>query len=903
MVSETERGGETREWHELPVDRVLDALDTEEAGLSSSAAATRRETFGPNDIRREDTISPAEIFLSQFQDVLIYVLLVAALLSLAIGVLPGEGPNYVDALLILLILLGNGVFGFVQDYRAETAMEELRELASPEATILRDGERRVVDATEVVPGDVVVLEQGDSVPADARLIEATNLETNESTLTGESAAVTKGTDPVEAGTPLAERSNMVYMNTNAVRGRGKAVVVETGMNTEVGGIATQIQEAEDDRTPFQDEVDELGRRIGYGVLALIVLVVGVQLLFTQANWIVVVLTAVTLAVAAVPEGLPAVVTLTLALGSKRLVGKKALVRRLSVVESLGSVDTIVTDKTGTLTENQMTVRRITTGAKTYKVTGSGLDTDGDIHRNGERVDPATTAPVLRCGAYCNNAERAPESEDEAYYGDPTEVALLVAAEKAGIDRDASRVREVPFSADRKRMTVVVEASDDPIAYMKGAPETVLERCDRVLLEGEAVPLTDERREAIRERTEAFAADALRVLAFARKTVTDPSVDDAELEQGLVFLGLQGMIDPPRVGVDTAVTDCRDAGIRVVMATGDNLDTATAIGSQIGFDPDGAMTGADVDASSDADLRDAVESVEVFARVAPHHKVQILRALQSNDHRVAMTGDGVNDAPGVRTADVGISMGQRGTDVTKEASDLVLQDDNFLTIRDAVAEGRAIFDNIRKFVNLLLSANAGEVLTVFVGVLIGSLLFPERFAAHSNALILTPVMLLWINLVTDGLPALALGVDPKAPDILDRGPRASTESVIDKRVVVSILTIGTTLTVAGLAIFFETLATVESLIVAQTALFTFFVVSEMGIIQVIRRRFGNGPFSNRWLIAAVVGSLGLQALVLYTPVADLFDVYPVGRPIGMHILLAVGAVLLVNYALSVAYDRL
>ncbi|KAB1190587.1 HAD-IC family P-type ATPase [Haloferax sp. MBLA0076] len=896
------RSTDKQKWHTRSVDQTLAELETDEEGLSQTEAANRLTEYGPNEIQREDEISPLEIFISQFEDFLIYLLFFAAGLSLAVGLLPGEEPNYVDAGLILVILLGNGIFGFVQDYRAEKAMEELRELSSPDATVLRDGEKRTVAAENVVPGDVVVIEQGSAIPADARLIEVTNLETLEAPLTGESAGVSKTTDALDSETPLAERSNMVYMNTDAVKGRGKAVVVETGMRTEVGGIATQIHEADEGQTPFQEEVDELGRRIGYGIVGLIALVVVVQLLFTQASTIAVLLTAITLAVAAVPEGLPAVVTLTLAIGARKMVDKNALVRRLPVVESLGSVDVILTDKTGTLTENQMTVTRVAFGSDVYEVTGTGLDTEGEFLHDETHVDPDVLDPVLRCGLLCNNAEKAPASEDREYYGDPTEVALLVSAKKAGIEHDAERVREIPFSSERKRMTVLVAEGEVHTAYTKGAPETVLERCNRVAVDGEVRELTDEKRAEILEKTEAFAGDALRVLGFAKKSVDDPDSDETALEEDLVFLGLQGMIDVPREEVDRAVSDCRDAGIRVVMATGDNLQTAKAIGAQIGFDPEGALTGTDVEKMSDTELRDAVEDVEIFARAAPDHKVRVLKALQSNGHRVAMTGDGVNDAPGVRNADVGISMGIRGTDVTKAASDMVLQDDNFVTIRDAIAEGRGIFDNIRKFVNLLLSANAGEVLTVFVGVLIGSALFPELFAAQSEALILTPVMLLWINLVTDGLPALALGVDPKAPNVLERDPRSTDESVIDTRVVMSILTIGVTTTITGLVLFFQTLGTTESIVSAQTLLFTFFVVAEMGIIQVIRRRFGQRLLSNTWLVGAVITSLVLQLLVLYTPLAGLFGVYGLGLREWGYITVGVLAVLVTNYVISLVYDR-
>jgi Ca2+-transporting ATPase len=446
------------------------------------------------------------------------------------------------------------------------------------------------------------------------------------------------------------------------------------------------------------------------------------------------------------------------------------------------------------------------------------------------------------------------------------------------------------------MTVVVREGDEHTAYTKGAPEVVLDRCDMVLVDGKVRELTDEHRRTLLDSVDAFAGDALRVLGFASRSGVDPDADADELETGLTFLGLQGMIDPPRSEVPDAVADCRSAGIRVVMVTGDNVETAKAVGREVGFDPTGAMTGSELAELSDEQLRERVEEVEVFARATPEQKVRVLRALQANGHTVAMTGDGVNDAPGVRTADVGVAMGRRGTDVTRDASDMVLRDDNFATIRDAVAEGRGIFDNIRSFVTFLLSANAGEVFTVFVGVLVGSLLFPRLFAAQSEALILTPVMLLWINLVTDGPPALALGVDPTAEDVLERDPRESDDGVIDRGVAVSILAIGLTLAAVGVFVFFESLSTFGSLARAQTVLFTFFVVSEMGLVQVIRRRFGQSPLSNPWLLAAVAASLGLHALVLYTPLSGLFGVVPPTSADWLRIGIAVGVVLVVNVLL-------
>jgi len=868
------------DWHALSVEETVERLETDATGLDADEARDRLDAYGPNEIAASDEVSPLRILLAQFQDFLIYLLLLAAALSLGIGLLPGYDPHYADAALIFLILLANGVFGFVQDYQAEKSIAALRELSSPEATVLRDGDPAVVDATAVVPGDVLVLEAGDAVPADARLVETTELQTDESALTGESTGVAKSVESVDTETPLAERTDMVYMNTSAINGRGRAVVVRTGMDTEVGSIATQIRSAPDDPTPFQAEVDRLGKQIGYGVVALILLVAAVQFALTAASPLTVLLVGVTLAVAAVPEGLPAVVTFTLALGSRRLVERNALVRRLPVVESLGSVDTILTDKTGTLTENRMTVTRLYAGGEAYAL-DTTAEADGAAAADGADAESALTdgaladadadavAPVLRCGAICNNATRAAESEG-TFRGDPTEVALLTAAADAGIDPEVERVGEIPFSSDRGRMTVLVDG--DPLtAYTKGAPEEVLDRCDRVLEDGTVSRLTDETREAILAATESFAGDALRVLGFASKTVDDADASDDDIESGMVFLGLQGMLDPAREEVPGAVADCRDAGIRVVMVTGDNVETAKAIGADVGFDPTGALTGREVGSLSDEALGRTVEEVEVFARVNPDHKVRILRALQGNDHTVAMTGDGVNDAPALRTADVGIAMGERGTDVAKGASDMILQDDNFATIRDAIAEGRGVFDNIRKFVNYLLSANAGEVLVVFLGVLVGTALFPGLFAEQAEALVLTPVMLLWINLVTDGLPALALGADPKAEGVLDRPPRPPDESVIDRRTMASIAAIGVVMTATGLALFFYGLATTADLMRAQTLLFTFLVVVEVVRIQVIRSRYDLSLRSNPWLVGAIATTLLLQLLVLYTPLNDLFAV--------------------------------
>ncbi|MDY6777579.1 MAG: cation-transporting P-type ATPase [Candidatus Nanohaloarchaea archaeon] len=752
-----------------------------------------------------------------------------------------------------------------------------------------------------MPGDVVVIEQGDAIPADCRVIESSSLAVDESALTGESSQVGKEPGVLDTDATLAERTNMVYKNTAAVKGRGEAVVVETGMQTQVGDIATQINEAEERQTPFQEEVDRLGRQIGYGIMVLIALIAVIQFNFTAAGWLSVLLVAISLAVAAVPEGLPIVVTTALAMGSKKMSRKNALVRSLPVVESLGSVDTIVTDKTGTLTEDRMTVRRMLYSGEVYDVTGGAVG-EGEFLHDDHDIDPAELEPLLECGYLCNNAEEAPENESKDFFGDPTEVALLVAARKAEVTPDRERLREIPFSSERKRMTVVAaEAEDDgATAYMKGAPETVLQRCDTVMMGGEEKELTDDLRETVLEHNSDFAEDALRVLGFARKQVEDPEADADAVESGMVFLGLQGMIDPPRAEVSGAVEDCRDAGIRVIMATGDNVETAKAIGEQIGFDPDGALTGKEVEEMSDEELREAVKDVEVFARVSPSHKVRILKALQANRHRVAMTGDGVNDAPALKNADVGVSMGERGTDVAEEASDMVLEDDNFVTIRDAIEEGRGIFDNIRMFVNYLLSANAGEVMVMFFGVLIGSLLFRDFFTTHAQALILTPVMLLWINVVTDGLPAVALGLDPTSETVMDRQPRSKDEPVINRRMLVSITGIGVIMALTLLPLYFYNLGVQgQTINRAQTLLFTALVSFEFVRIQLIRQRYDNSILSNKLLVGAVGLSMLLQLLVVYSPLNTVFGIVPISL-VGW---LEIGATFLAFVGLSLVLMKL
>ncbi|QGA80585.1 cation-translocating P-type ATPase [Candidatus Nanohalobium constans] len=853
-------------WHSDTKEEVFSNLDTTEDGLSSDETEDRLKEYGENRIEDNDSTSMLDIFISQFQDNLIYLLMAAGLLTVLVGFLPGHEANLTETAIIFAILFANGIFGFIQDYRAEKSIEALKEMSTPNTTVLRDGKKLELDSTKVVPGDIVFLEQGDAVPADGRILEAESLSTDESALTGESQNISKSPGTVEEDSPIAERTNMAFKNTHVVKGRGKMIVTDTGMDTEVGNIAEEIEEAEQGQTPFQEEVDALGKRIGYLVVGIVAVVALIQAFLTGAGPMTVLLLAIGLSVAAIPESLPAIVTLTLSLGSKKLLKKDALVRRLPVVEALGSVDHIVTDKTGTLTEGTMTVEKLYFQEEEFDVTGKGTSKEGIFMRDGHETDSEYLKPLLECGMICNNAEEAEADPDLDFRGEPTEVALLVSAMKAGLENDKERKRAIPFSSDRKRMTVVTE---DDNAYMKGAPETVLDRCNRILIDGEEKELTEEKKQELLDKNDRFAKDALRVLGFARKEVSEPEADEEEIESDMVFLGLQGMIDPAREEVEGAVEDCRTAGIGVVMATGDNIETAKAIGKELGFDPEGALTGQEIEEMSEEELEDKVTEVEIFARVSPEHKVKISKALQNQGYNVAMTGDGVNDAPALKNSDVGIAMGQRGTDVAKKSSDMVLQDDNFVTIRDAISEGRHIFDNIRKVTNQLLSTNSGEVMFVFLGTLIGGFLFPEQFNT-SESVVLTAVMILWVNFASDGPPAIALGEDPKVKGIMERPPRGRDEPIIDKKILSMIAFTGPVAALICLPLFFMNIG---NFVMAQTMLFMALAFFELLMFPIIRRDYGLNLSDNKYLVAMIGLSIASHLAVLYTPLADLFNVVP------------------------------
>jgi Ca2+-transporting ATPase len=813
MTTEVAQSQERPVWHALPAAEAAARLGVRpQAGLDADEVAARRAQWGPNELRAAAGRTLGQMLGEQFRDIVIWVLIGATVVSAALG-------EYLDAGVIVAIVILNAVMGVLQERKAEAALASLQQLAAPTARLLRDGMLVEVPASEVVPGDVVLLEAGSRVPADARLLEAASLRLDEASLTGESLPVEKdAAAAVAPDAPLAERHNMLYMGTAVTQGRGQALVVATGCETELGQIAVMVGDVEAEKTPLQARLEDLGKWLALAVL-LICVVVFVAGALRRLPLLDLFLTSVSLAVAAIPEGLPAVVTIVLALGMQNMVQRHVIVRKLRAVEALGSTTVICTDKTGTLTENQMTVRRFFTGSGAGTVTGEGYDPTGEFAWHdalGELT--ASQDPSLRlCGE--NSVSRTPRDEDlctllelavlcnDARHverdgawqilGDPTEGALLVAAAKVGLRREAleeamPRGAEVPFDADRKRMSTLHVRGEGVRASVKGAPGLVLECCTHWQREGRVAPLAPADRQAIIAANAAFADEALRVLGFAYRDLDamPQPVTVETVEAGLVFVGLLGMIDPPRPEARAAVERCRSAGIRPVMVTGDNAATAQAVARELNLAPAGtlSLTGADLRTLSEAQLAEKLPVVTLFARVSPADKLRIVHAYQARGEIVAMTGDGVNDAPALKRADIGVAMGITGTDVAKEAADMVLMDDNFASIVAAVEEGRGIFENIRKFVVYLLSCNISEVLTIFLCILAG---LPSP---------LIPVQVLWVNLVTDGLPALALGVDPKEPGLMDRSPRDPSAGVLDRETVRGILWYGVCITLVTMLAF-------------------------------------------------------------------------------------------------------
>jgi len=859
-------------WHNLTPAEVLGKMDTDvKKGLSDWDAKERLERCGPNLLVRTAKISPWRLFANQFSDFMVLVLLAATAVSGFLG-------EYADAVTIMIIVAVNAVLGFVQEYRAERSLEALKQMTAPEAKVIRGGREVKLPSAEVVPGDLVVLEEGDLVPADLRLLSVVSLETEESSLTGESVPVRKTDGPIGGkNIALGDTKNMAFMGTVVTRGRGRGLAVATGMATEMGRIAGMIQAAGQEETPLQRRLGQMGKwLVAFCLLICGVVVVAGIMRGEEAYQMF--LTGVSLAVAAIPEGLPAIVTVALALGVQRMARKNAIIRKLPAVETLGCATAICSDKTGTLTQNEMTVRKVIVGGRLYEVTGAGYDPKGEFVGEGDRQGLEFQL-FLRTAALCNNAllkrgevtvsglfrglVQGRPARDWSVAGDPTEGALLVMAAKRQLwrerlERQDVRLAEIPFDSYRKRMTVVYGSPAGPkAAYLKGAPDVVLELCTHTYRNGRLAPLTRRDREELLERNLDLAGQSLRVLALACRDLPEDLADfsEAEVERKMIFLGLAGMIDPPRREAVAAVRTCHRAGIKTVMITGDHQSTAMAVARETGIlsGKQKVLTGADLDQMSGAELLREAGRVTVYARVSPKHKLQIVRALKQSGHVVAMTGDGVNDAPAVKEADIGIAMGASGTDVTKEASAMVLADDNFTTIVAAVEEGRGIYDNIRKFIRYLLSCNVGEVMTMFLAVLAGL------------PLPLLPIQILWMNLVTDGLPAMALGVDPVDHDVMTRPPRHPREGVFAHGLGWRIGTSGMVFAAGALFAFWIGLQSGDAAL-ARTMAFNTLVFMQLFYVFTCRSEFHTilevGLFTNPYLVLAVLFSAGLQLSVNY-----------------------------------------
>lgn len=885
----------TSVWHSKKIDQVLNELKVNKDGLSSEEAKNRLEKYGYNELKEKKGVTPLQIFLRQFKDMFVIMLLIATAISFLIG-------ETVDAIVIAVIVILNSVLGFIMEYRSEKAMEAMKKLTAPKARVLRDGSEQIIVAREIVPGDIVLLEAGDRVPADARLVEVVDLKADEAVLTGESTDITKDLDVVGENTPVADRKNSVFMATHMTYGRGKAVITSTGMETEFGKIAEMVQTMQEEQSPLKQKLEVFAKKLGIIIVAISAVIFALELyeililgvMINPGDIIANVLDAfevsIALAVSAVPEGLPAVVTVSLALGARELARRNAILRKLTSAETLGATTVICSDKTGTLTKGEMTVRNLYVNGKLFKVTGSGYESKGEFFENGISVNPLGITELellLKGNLLCTNANY----DGKRVIGDTTEGALIVAAAKAGfkkksIEEAYPRVHEVPFTSERKLMTTVHKNPEGNIvAFVKGAPEIVLERSTHILRDGKIRKLSSKEKQQVLKINEEMAKDALRVLGTAFKELPNKPInkfDEEEYETSLVFLGLSGMIDPPRKEAKEANAKCRKAGIKTVMITGDHKLTAVAIAKELEMlHSDNVLTGNELDNLDEEEFEKMVEEVSVYARVAPEHKLRIVKALKDKGEIVAMTGDGVNDAPALKQADIGVAMGITGTDVTREAADVVLADDNFATIVNAVEGGRNIYDNIRKFSFFLLRSNFDEL-----GII-------GLFALMGLELPLLPGMILWLNLMTDGLPALALTVDPPEEDVMNRPPREPNQGVLYGRIASIIVTFTLQFALTGGIFYWQYYILGQPLEYARTMAFMRATLQELLVVwncrSERRNAFRVGFLSNKYLLTAVLLSCAVTVIIPFIPLPGtsmgLFETVPIYDPIDWGIVIA------------------
>jgi Ca2+-transporting ATPase len=877
-------------WHSIETAAVLDKLGTGPHGLTADEATARLEKYGPNELEKEKRSSPHILLLNQFKNILIIILLFATVLSVAIG-------ETVDAAIIAVIVVFSALLGFIQEYRAEQALEALKKMLHATITVLRDGKEIELDSIDVVPGDIMMLEAGDKVPADARVIESASLRCDEAPLTGESMPVDKSIAPVSAETVVADRDNMVFTGSVVTYGRAKAAVTSTGMETEFGKIAKEVSAVKAEKTPLEIRTHEIGKWLGIVSLGICVVVIGISAArefmggtLDMESGVNMLMFGVALAVAAVPEALAAIVTGALAIGMHEMAKRNALVRKMPAVETLGCTTVICTDKTGTLTRGEMTVRKIFAADRYIEISGAGYEPEGEL-TGGEGMEGHLDL-LLRAGVLCNDSHLIKTDEKWAIKGDPTEAALVVAAAKSGIEthqlrQDVPRLSEVPFSSERKLMTTVHPAEKGRVAYVKGAPEVVLKRATSI--EGPEGPraIEESDREAIRQANEDMANGALRVIALAYRPLDGDGTDPDYLENDLIFLGLSGMMDPPRPEATEAVDTCKRVSMRPIMITGDHKLTAMAVAREMGIYREGdmALTGEELEAMDDKDYEAIVDKVSVYARVSPTDKMKIVRAWKQRGEVVAMTGDGVNDAPALKHADIGIAMGITGTEVAKEAADMVLNDDNFATIVSAVERGRWIYDNIKKYLTFLLRCNITEVL-VIGGVVLA--LGPEYLP-------LLPAAILYVNLATDGLPALALGVAPPDPDIMQRPPRDPSESVFSREVLTFIALAVLIETPIFLFMYYESLPDMEA---ARTRMFFLFIVVEL----IIAMNFRSMRYSilsappHKWLLIAIFWEVVL--IVGLMQIGAVRDAFGIHMPTSYDLIEITGIGLLVLVAMEV-----